>query len=96
MYLPTVDGDFISIVPTQLHRAVNGDAKLLEHLTSAEAVSGGGRCNFRMNCEKVQTDKHLKVVTTYGMTEMCGGCIYNQKPLDGVEVQISLEGLVKL
>ena len=30
------------------------------------------------------------------MTEMCGGCIYNQKPLEGVEVQINSDGLVKL
>jgi O-succinylbenzoic acid--CoA ligase len=90
-----VDADFISIVPTQLHRAVNGDAKLLEHLTAAEAVLvGGGGISDALR--KSATDKHVKVVTTYGMTEMCGGCIYNQKPLDGVEVQINSEGLVKL
>ena len=90
-----VDADFVSIVQTQLHRAVNGDAKLLEHLTAAEAVLvGGGAISDALR--KSATDKHVKVVTTYGMTEMCGGCVYNQKPLDGVEVQINSEGLVKL
>ena len=90
-----VDADFVSIVPTQLHRAVNGDAKLLEHLTAAEAVLvGGGAISDALR--KSATDKHVKVVTTYGMTEMCGGCVYNQKPLDGVEVQINSAGLVKL
>ena len=90
-----VDADFISIVPTQLHRAVTSDAKLLEHLTAAEAVLvGGGAISDALR--KSAADKHVKVVTTYGMTEMCGGCVYNQKPLEGVEVQIDSNGLVKL
>ena len=90
-----VDADFISIVPTQLHRALNGDVKLLEHLTAAEAVLVGGGA-ISDSLRKSATDKHVKVISTYGMTEMCGGCIYNQKPLDGVEVQINSAGLVKL
>ena len=90
-----VDADFISIVPTQLHRAVTSDAKLLEHLTAAEAVLvGGGGISDALR--KSAADKHVKVVTTYGMTEMCGGCVYNQKPLDGVEVKLNSEGLVQL
>jgi O-succinylbenzoic acid--CoA ligase len=90
-----VDADFISIVPTQLHRALTSDAKLLEHLTAAEAVLvGGGPISDAL--KKQAADKHVKVVTTYGMTEMCGGCVYNQKPLDGVEIEINSAGLVKL
>jgi len=27
-------------------------------------------------------------VTTYGMTETCGGCVYDGEPLDGVRVRI--------
>ena len=90
-----VDADFISIVPTQLHRAINGDAKLLEHLTAAEAVLVGGGSTLD-ELRKKATEKHVKIVSTYGMTEMCGGCIYNQKPLEGVDVEINLEGLIKL
>lgn len=90
-----VDADFISIVPTQLHRAVTSDSKLLEHLTAAEAVLVGGS-GISDALRKSAKDKHVKVVTTYGMTEMCGGCVYNQKPLDGVEVKINAEGLVQL
>ncbi len=90
-----VDADFISIVPTQLHRAVTSDPKLLEHLTAAEAVLVGGS-GISDALRKSATDKHVKVVTTYGMTEMCGGCVYNQKPLDGVEVKINAEGLIQL
>lgn len=90
-----IDADFISIVPTQLHRAVSGDSKLLEHLTAAEAVLvGGGIISDKL--KKAAAAKHIKVISTYGMTEMSGGCVYNQKPLDGVEVKISNTGCIKL
>jgi O-succinylbenzoic acid--CoA ligase len=82
-------------VPTQLHRALTKDAKLLEHLTAAEAVLVGGGA-ITDSLKKAAADKHVKVVTTYGMTEMCGGCVYNQKPLDGVEIEIGSTGLIKL
>jgi O-succinylbenzoic acid--CoA ligase len=90
-----VDADFISIVPTQLYKALTSDAKLLEHLTAAEAVLvGGGPVSDKL--KKEATNKHVKIVTTYGMTEMSGGCVYNQKPLDGVEIKLTSDGLIKL
>ena len=90
-----VDADFISIVPTQLYKALTSDAKLLEHLTEAEAVLvGGGPVSDKL--KKEAANKHVKIVTTYGMTEMSGGCVYNQKPLDGVEVKLTGDGLIKL
>ena len=90
-----VDADFISIVPTQLYKALTSDAKLLEHLTAAEAVLvGGGPVSDKL--KKEATNKHVKIVTTYGMTEMSGGCVYNQKPLDGVEVKLTSDGLIRL
>lgn len=90
-----VDADFVSIVPTQLHKALTVDPALLEHLTAAEAVLVGGG-PLSESLKKEANSKHVKVITTYGMTEMCGGCVYNQKPLDGVEVKISNEGLIQL
>ena len=90
-----VDADFISIVPTQLYKALTSDAKLLEHLTAAEAVLvGGGPVSDKL--KKEAANQHLKIVTTYGMTEMSGGCVYNQKPLDGVEIRLTSDGLIKL
>jgi O-succinylbenzoic acid--CoA ligase len=32
-----------------------------------------------------------RVVTTYGMSETCGGCVYDSVPLDGVRVRIADE-----
>ena len=79
--------DFTAIVPTQLFRALNGDLKLLNHLKGCRAVLVGG----------AHADEHLltqakangiNCVTTYGMTETSGGCVYNGTPLPGVEIQI--------
>ena len=36
------------------------------------------------------------VVTTYGLTESCGGVVYNRKPISGVEVAIATDGEVLL
>ena len=90
-----IDADFVSIVPTQLYKALTSDAKLLEHLTAAEAVLVGGAA-LSEKIKKEAASKHVKIITTYGMTEMSGGCVYNQKPLDGVEVKISNQGLIRL
>ena len=34
----------------------------------------------------------VPVVTTYGMTETCGGCVYDGVPLDGVRIEIRSDG----
>ena len=79
--------DFTAIVPTQLFRALNGDLKLLNHLKGCRAVLVGG----------AHADEHLltqakangiNCVTTYGMTETSGGCVYNGTPLPGVDIRI--------
>ncbi len=89
------DADFISIVPTQLHKAIHADPKLLEHLRAAEAVLVGGG-PLDVNLRKLAESKHVKVVTTYGMTEMSGGCVFNSKPLEGVKFELDNNGLIKV
>jgi O-succinylbenzoic acid--CoA ligase len=79
--------DFTAIVPTQLFRALNGDQRLLNHLKSAKAVLVGGAAlsqSLRNQAELAG----IKVITTYGMTETCGGCVYDGAPLNGVEIEI--------
>jgi O-succinylbenzoic acid--CoA ligase len=79
--------DYTAIVPTQLHRALNGDTALLEHLQGCKAVLVGGGAldpELRGDAEK----KKINVVTTYGMTETSGGVVYNGTPLDGVLIEI--------
>jgi O-succinylbenzoic acid--CoA ligase len=89
------DADFISIVPTQLHKAIYEDSKLLEHLAAAEAVLVGGG-PLDSNLRKLAESNHVKVVTTYGMSEMSGGCVYNNKPLEGVKFEVDDNSLIKI
>ncbi|MGC1756388.1 AMP-binding enzyme, partial [Trebonia sp.] len=38
----------------------------------------------------------VRVVTTYGMSETCGGCVYDGVPLDGVTVRAAGDGLLRI
>ena len=79
--------DFTAIVPTQLFRALNGDQNLLDHLKAAEAVLVGGAA-LSHSLRNQANLAGIKIVTTYGMTETCGGCVYDGSPLDGVSIEI--------
>ena len=79
--------DFTAIVPTQLFRALNGDQRLLNHLKSAKAVLVGGAALSQSLRNQAELTG-IKVITTYGMTETCGGCVYDGTALDGVEIEI--------
>ena len=87
--------DFTSIVPTQLYRALHHDSQLFDSLKNAEAVLVGGAAISQDLLDEARATG-LNVVTTYGMTEMCGGCIYNNEPLGGVEVQVRSDGRIAL
>ena len=78
---------YTAIVPTQLFRALNDDQRLLSHLQTAKAVLVGGAAlsqSLRNQAELAG----IKVITTYGMTETCGGCVYDGTALEGVEIEI--------
>ncbi len=79
--------DHTAIVPTQLFRALNGDQRLLSHLKSAKAVLVGGAALSQALRNQAELSG-IKVITTYGMTETCGGCVYDGTALDGVEIEI--------
>ena len=38
----------------------------------------------------------VRVVTTYGMSETCGGCVYDGMALDGVAVAVDADGAIRL
>jgi len=79
--------DFTAIVPTQLFRALNGDLKLLNHLQNCRAVLVGGAHADENLLEQAKANG-ITCVTTYGMTETSGGCVYNGTPLPGVDIRI--------
>ena len=87
--------DFTAVVPTQLFRALNGDAQLLEHLKSAESVLVGGAALDSKLRDHAST-AGIKIVESYGMTETCGGCVYEGKPIGDTSVEIDANGLIKI
>ncbi|XAZ30832.1 AMP-binding protein [Paenarthrobacter ureafaciens] len=90
---------FTSLVPTQLQRLLDSPApETLAALRRFNAILLGGA---PASAELLATahGEGLKVVTTYGSAETCGGCVYDGEPLDGVEVRIGtgeLEGRILL
>lgn len=87
--------DFTAIVPTQLFRALNGDHLLLEHLKNCTAVLVGG-ATLPNEIRAQANDLGITIVSTYGMTETSGGCVYNGMPLESVEVGTSAEGVIEI
>jgi o-succinylbenzoate---CoA ligase len=81
----------LSLVPTQLRRllddAENGTGAGLDALRSIGAVLVGGAAAEAALLERARA-AGVRVVTTYGMSETCGGCVYDGVPLDRVTVDI--------
>ena len=86
--------DFTAIVPTQLFRALNGDEKLLEHLQRCKKILVGGAALTSGQAEAAQS-KGLAIISTYGMTETSGGCVYDGYPLEGVQLRI-VDGVIQI
>lgn len=77
-----------SLVPTQLARLLhNPSAETLTVLRRFNAILLGGGPVSPVLLEAAR-GAGLNIVTTYGMSESCGGCVYDGVPLEGVEVQI--------
>jgi O-succinylbenzoic acid--CoA ligase len=91
------DRTYVSLVPTQLVRLLSTP----EHGSERRALArfdavliGGGPLSPAVRA-RAEADG-VRVVQTYGMSETCGGCVYDGRPLDGVEVRIDDEGQVLL
>ena len=88
-------GEYISVVPTQLYRALRDGAESLGRLKMAKAVLIGGAA-VPKELVAVAKEVGIPLVTSYGMTEMCGGCIYDGIPLPGVEISINDQNTIAL
>ncbi|HSN36454.1 MAG TPA: AMP-binding protein [Arthrobacter sp.] len=87
---------FTSLVPTQLQRLL--DAPSAETLTVLRRFNGvllgGGPAAPELLA--AARDAGVRVVTTYGSAETCGGCVYDGVPLDGVLVRVAEDGRILL
>ncbi len=85
---------YLSLVPTQLARALR-EPRLVQALTELDAVLVGGGPLATAVAESARA-AGVPVVTTYGMSETCGGCVYDGVPLAGVDVRLDADGRVAL
>ena len=84
---------YASLVPTQVHRLIrDGRAGVLAGL---DAVLVGGAA---MPADLLESAREagVTVVRTYGMSETCGGCVYDGIALDGVRLRVDDVGQVQI
>ncbi|WP_232832346.1 AMP-binding protein [Nocardiopsis sp. FIRDI 009] len=77
----------VSLVPTQLRRLLSAGADLSVFGT---ILLGGAAAEPALLA--AARDAGGRVVTTYGMTETCGGCVYDGRALDGARVRVEGDG----
>lgn len=77
---------YTALVPTQLIKSLDSPiaAKALAEL---DGVLVGGAATPAPVLDRAR-DLGITVVRTYGMSETCGGCVYEGVPLDGTQVRI--------
>jgi O-succinylbenzoic acid--CoA ligase len=82
---------FTSIVPTMLLR-------LLEAAVPLDGYRGVlvGGAHLASELRARAEAAGAPVVETYGLTESCGGIVYDERPLPGCEVRVSDEGEIQL
>ncbi|MFB9719419.1 AMP-binding protein [Planobispora longispora] len=83
--------DHVSLVPTQLRRLLAVSADLSAFRT---ILLGGAAAPPDLLAAARAAD--ARIVTTYGMSETCGGCVYDGRPLDGVDLKIGDDGRIRI
>lgn len=86
---------YTSLVPTQLSRLLDAGPDAVDALGSFDAVLVGGQATPPLMVERARA-AGVRLVTTYGMSETCGGCVYDGSPLDGVDVRCADDGRVSI
>src|SRR5699024_5118095 len=67
----------------------------LETLAGFDAVLIGGAATPPDMVDQAQASG-VGIVTTYGMTETAGGCVYDGRPLDAVRVRTDSDGRIQI
>jgi O-succinylbenzoic acid--CoA ligase len=80
---------YTALVPTQLRRFLDSEP---DGLRAFDAVLVGGAATDPALLARAH-DAGVAVVTTYGMTETAGGCVYDGEPLDGVRARVTDGGV---
>ena len=84
----------ISIVPTQLSDILESPAAT-EWLSRATSVLVGAAATPEALATRAR-ESGVSLVTTYGMTETTGGCVYDGVPLPGVRIELVDDGRIDI
>ncbi len=85
---------YVSLVPTQVRRLLDEPGGR-EALAGFRAILlGGAAVPAGLRAEAAAAG--ARVITTYGMSETCGGCVYDGEPLDGVSARIGPGSRIRL
>ena len=85
---------YLSLVPTQLTRMLSSDRDVAALATFDVILLGGAAIDPKQR--KAAADVGLTVVATYGMSETCGGCVYDGIALDGVALALAADGRIRI
>jgi O-succinylbenzoic acid--CoA ligase len=80
------EAEFTALVPTMLRRLL--DARI--DLTGFHSILVGG-APLREDLRERARAAGAPVVETYGLTESCGGIVYDGRPLSGTEVRVAAD-----
>ena len=87
-----IDAQYVSLVPTQLHRLLDTDPHLLKGFHTV--LLGGGPIDPALRTRADEAGVH--VVASYGSSETSGGCVYDGLPLDGVLLRIQPDSRIAI
>lgn len=82
---PHIPG-YISLVPTQLASCLEAGDDVVRALASLDAVLVGGAGADPLLIDRARHAK-INIHTSYGMTETCGGCVYDGFALPGTSIR---------
>ncbi|MSS45740.1 AMP-binding protein [Cutibacterium sp. WCA-380-WT-3A] len=84
----------ISLVPTQLTHLID-DPQCAAALARCVAVLVGGAPPTATLLDRAR-NLGLTATVTYGMSETCGGCVYDGVPLEGVRIEVADDSRVSI
>ena len=88
------EGGFVSLVPTQLQRLLSSREDTAALAGFHTVLLGGGPIDPSLRTRAGEAG--VRVVSTYGSAETCGGCVYDGLPLDDVRLAVDPDGRVRL
>ncbi|WP_406315548.1 AMP-binding protein [Streptosporangium sp. NBC_01639] len=85
----TSGAEHVSLVPTQLRRLLSADLSVFRTILLGGAAAPA-------DLLAAARTAGARVVTTYGMSETSGGCVYDGEPLYNVDLKIGDDGRIRL